>query len=157
DRKKTAALFSVFIKRPDPDGNFFDGEKSPGSVGDKDQDGDAGVTLQPGTAHVLQPGEAVDVASPADVGQSYEPYQYRTLTRVCPALGLPYAGVTGDMVKANYGNQRAAMIEARRRAESLQHSVIVYQFCRPVFRAFMDSAHIGGALNFDGYADDPND
>jgi lambda family phage portal protein len=162
DRKKTAALFSVFIKRPDPDGNFFDGEKSPGSVGSpgspgNDQDGDVGVTLQPGTAHVLTPGESVDVAAPADVGQSYEPYQYRTLTRVCAALGLPYAGVTGDMVKANYGNQRAAMIEARRRAESLQHSVVVFQFCRPIFRAFMDWAHIGGALNFDGYADDPSD
>jgi capsid protein len=61
------------------------------------------------------------------------------------------------MVKANYGNQRAGMIEARRRAEALQHGVVVFQFCRPVFRAFMDSAHIGGALNFDGYADNPHD
>ena len=61
------------------------------------------------------------------------------------------------MVKANYGNQRAAMIEARRRAEALQKDIIVVQLCLPVFRAFMDYAHIGGALDFDGYADNPRD
>jgi hypothetical protein len=62
------------------------------------------------------------------------------LTRVCAALGLPYAGVTGDMVKANYGNQRAAMIEARRRAEALQKGIIVIQLCLPVFRAFSQNS-----------------
>jgi capsid protein len=61
------------------------------------------------------------------------------------------------MVKANYGNQRAAMIEARRRAEALQKGIIVIQLCLPVFRAFMDYAHIGAALDFDGYADNPRD
>ena len=158
ERKKTAALFSVFITRPDPDGEFFDEEKkkqtAPGGAAAND-DGAAAVKLEPGSAHVLLPGEAVTTASPADSGQSYEPFQYRTLTRVCAALGLPYAGVTGDMVKANYGNQRAAMIEARRRGEAVQKGVIIVQFCLPVFRAFMDYAHIGGALNFDGYADNP--
>jgi lambda family phage portal protein len=153
ERKKTAALFSVFITRPSPDGEFFSKEKQ----APKDDDGAANVKLQPGAAHVLLPGESVKVAEPADSGTTYEPFQYRTLSRVCAALGLPYAGVTGDMVKANYGNQRAAMIEARRRAEAIQKGIIVHQFCRPVFRAFMDSAHISGALNFDGYADNPRD
>jgi len=162
ERKKTAALFSVFITRPDPDGDFFENEKKPASgAGNKStsgaDDNAAPVKLEPGSAHVLLPGEAVTTAAPADSGQSYEPFQYRTLTRVCAALGLPYAGVTGDMVKANYGNQRAAMIEARRRAEALQKGIIVIQLCLPVFRAFMDYAHIGGALDFDGYADNPRD
>lgn len=153
ERKKTAALFSVFVTRPDPDGEFFDKEMQ----GKDPSAGSAQVKLEPGAAHVLLPGEDIKVAEPADSGQSYEPFQYRTLARVCAALGLPYAGVTGDMVKANYGNQRAAMIEARRRAEAIQHGVIVFQFCRPVFRAFLDSAHIAGALDFDGYADNPQD
>jgi lambda family phage portal protein len=153
ERKKTAALFSVFITRPDPDGEFFDNEKKKVDP----SDGAASVKLEPGSAHVLLPGEDFGVAAPADSGNSYEPFQYRTLARVCAALGLPYAGVTGDMVKANYGNQRAAMIEARRRAEAIQHNIMVYQFCRPIFRAFMDSAHIAGSLDFDGYADNPGD
>lgn len=152
ERKKTAALFSVFITRPDPDGDFFDKETTV-----REDDGAAGVKLEPGSAHVMLPGEDVKVGQPADSGATYEPYQYRTLARICAALGLPYAGVTGDMVKANYGNQRAAMIEARRRAEAIQHGIVVFQFCRPVFRAFLDSAHIAGALDFDGYADNPQD
>jgi lambda family phage portal protein len=152
ERKKTAALFSVFIVRPDPDGEFFDKETTV-----REDDGAAAVKLEPGSAHVTFPGEDIKVAAPADVGNSYEPFQYRVLTRVCAALGLPYAGVTGDLKGANYGSQRAGMIEARRRAEGLQKGVVVHQFCRPVFRAFMDSAHIGGALDFDGYADNPRD
>jgi lambda family phage portal protein len=159
DRKKTAALFNVFIRRADPDGEIFDNEKAktaqtPGAAADE---GPAAVKLEPGAAHVLLPGEDISTAAPADSGQSFEPFQYRILTRVCAALGLPYAGVTGDVRQASYGSQRAAMIEARRRAEAIQHGVIAFQFCRPVFRAFLDSAHIAGALNFDGYADDPQD
>lgn len=154
ERKKTAALFSVFITRPDPDGEFFDKDKQ---IAAADNDGVAGVKLEPGSAHVLLPGEGVTVATPADSGNSYEPFQYRTLTRVCAALGLPYSGVTGDKSKSNYGNERSAMIDARRRAETIQHGVIVYQLCRAVFRAFLDSAHIAGVLDFDGYADNPQD
>jgi lambda family phage portal protein len=152
ERKKTAALFSVFVVRPDPDGEFFDKETTV-----REDDGAVGVKLEPGTSHVLFPGEDIKIANPADVGNSYEPFQYRVLTRVCAALGLPYAGITGDLKGANYGSQRAGMIEARRRAEGLQKGVIIHQFCQPVFRAFMDSAHIGGALDFDGYADNPRD
>jgi lambda family phage portal protein len=141
ERKKTAALFSVFITRPDPDGDFFENEKKPASAaGNKSTSGGdddaAPVKLEPGSAHVLLPGEAVTTAAPADSGQSYEPFQYRTLTRVCAALGLPYAGVTGDMVKANYGNQRAAMIEARRRAEALQKGIIFSSACRCFARSW---------------------
>lgn len=152
ERKKTAALFSVFVVRPDPDGEFFDKETTV-----REDDGAVGVKLEPGTSHVLFPGEDIKIANPADVGNSYEPFQYRTLVRICAALGLPYASTTGDLKGANYGSQRAGMIEARRRAEGLQKGVLIHQFCRPVFRAFMDSAHIGGALDFDGYADNPRD
>src|SRR5262245_12044742 len=49
------------------------------------------------------------------------------------------------------------MIEARRRGEALQKDIVIVQLCLPVFRAFMDYAHIGGALDFDGYADNPGD
>jgi hypothetical protein len=52
ERKKTAALFSVFIKRPDPDGEFFDKETTV-----RDDEGVAGVKLEPGSSHVLFPGE----------------------------------------------------------------------------------------------------
>jgi len=157
DRKKTAALFSLFIKRADPDGEFFAQEqqrlKESGPEG-----GDAAtadVKLEPGSAQVLMPGEEIQVAAPADSGASYEPFIYRTLTRICAALGLPYSGVTGDKQKANYSNERSAQLDARRRFETLQDRCMIFQFCRPVVYWFLAAAHIGGALDLEGYADDP--
>lgn len=154
DRKKTAALFSLFIKRPDPDGQFFAAEEERRAKPGGDS-AIADVKLEPGSAQVLMPGEEIQVAAPADSGQSYDPFQYRTLTRICAGLGLPYAGVTADILKANYSNMRAALIEARRRAEALQHGTMIFQLCRPVVYWFLAAAHVGGALAFEGYADDP--
>jgi lambda family phage portal protein len=102
------------------------------------------------------PGEDIVTAAPADVGQSYDPFQYRMLTRICSPLGLPYSAVTGDMVKANYSNQRAAILEMRRRLEPLQFGVIVHQSCRPIAAWFLDAAVLSGAIELDGYAADPS-
>lgn len=154
DRKKTAALFSLFIKRPDPEGQFFTKEQAKAAQPGADATS-ADVRLEPGSAQVLLPGEEIQVAAPADSGHSYDAFQYRTLTRICAGLGLPYAGVTGEVLKANYSNMRAALIEARRRAEAVQKGVMIFQFCRPVFRWFVDAAVLAGALDLDGYADDP--
>jgi lambda family phage portal protein len=152
ERKRVAALFTAFVKRPDPDGTMFDQiaeEKA------KKSDGVATVTLEPGSAQVLFPGEDIAVAAPADVGPNYEAFQYRALTRICAALGLPYAAVTGDMVRANYSNQRAALIEMRRRMEALQFGCVVHQFCRPAATWFLNAAVLSGAADLPGYVDAP--
>ena len=39
---------------------------------------------------MLEPGEEVQTSAPADFGQTYEPFQYRTLLQVSAALGVPY-------------------------------------------------------------------
>ncbi len=152
ERKRTAALFTAFVKRTDPDGSLFDDEAEKRA---KAGDGVATVTLEPGRAQVLMPGEDIAVAAPADVGPNYEAFQYRALTRICASLGLPYAAVTGDMVRANYSNQRAALVEMRRRMESLQFGCVVHQFCRPVATWFLDAAVISGSIDLPGYADAP--
>lgn len=153
ERKKTAALFSVFVTREDTGSTFVD--KVAEAQGALSADGDATIDLQPASVHQLAQGEKVTVAEPADVGPNFEAFLYRSLTRFCAAVGLPYAGVTGDMVRANYGNQRAAMLEARRRLETLQDFVMAFQLCRPVARWFMDAAVLSGALSLKGYARDP--
>jgi lambda family phage portal protein len=161
DRKKTAALFSIFIKRPDPDGEFFDkamkdaGQVEGPSEGDWENRNGSDVQLAPGVAHTLFPGEDVVPAQPAESGHSYDPFQYRTLTRICAGIGQPYAGVTWDLVKANYSNMRGALIEARRRTEIIQKNVFIFQFCKPAFRWFLDAAHLAGGLDFDDYAENP--
>lgn len=148
DRKKVAALFAGFIRRPDADGALM-GEGTP------DAAGAAVAGLQPGTLQVLLPGEDVTFSAPADVGGSYEAFQFRTLLAVCAAMGVPYQNVTGDMTKVNYSSSRTALLEFRRRVEALQHSVLVFQLCRPVWERWLATAVLAGSLDLPGYARDP--
>ncbi|CAK0740299.1 hypothetical protein CCP2SC5_1070001 [Azospirillaceae bacterium] len=148
DRKKVAALFAGFVTRPDADGSMM-GEGAP------DAAGAGAVGLKPGTLQVLLPGEDIKFSSPADVGGNYEAFQYRTLLSVCAALGVPYQCVAGDMTKVNYSSSRTALLEFRRRVEAFQHSVLVYQFCRPVWRRWITTAVLAGALDLPGFPRDP--
>ena len=96
DRKKVAAMFAGFVTRPGPDDVM--GEDSAA----KDADGAALLGLQPGTMQLLLPGEDIKFSDPADVGGSYEAFQYRTLLACCAAMGVPYTNVSGDLRQANY-------------------------------------------------------
>jgi lambda family phage portal protein len=95
---------------------------------------------------VLLPGEDVTFSSPADVGGGYEAFQYRTLLAVSASLGLPYHLVTGDVRQANYSSLRAELVEFRRRIGQLQHGVLAPQLCRPIWRRWLETAVLSGAL-----------
>ena len=142
DRKKTAAMFAGFITKTAPEEALL-GEAE---VAD---DGTATASLEPGTLQVLLPGEDVKFSSPADVGGGYEAFQYRTLLAVSASLGLPYHLVTGDVRQANYSSLRAELVEFRRRIGQLQHGVIVHQLCRAVWRRWLETAVLSGALDAD--------
>jgi len=153
DRKKVAALFAGFITRLPGDDNGAEG----GMLGEGAPDGAGAAVagLQPGTLQVLLPGEDVRFSTPADVGGNYEAFQYRTLLAVCAALGVPYQAVAGDMTKVNYSSSRTALLEFRRRIEAVQHSVLVFQLCRPVWERWLATAVLAGTLDLPGFAVDP--
>ncbi|MEL0436691.1 phage portal protein [Phycobacter sp. K97] len=142
DRKKTAAMFAGFITKTAPEDPLM-GES------EADLDGAAIASLEPGTMQVLLPGEDVKFSSPADVGGGYEAFQYRTLLAVSASLGLPYHLVTGDVRQANYSSLRAELVEFRRRIGQLQHGVIAHQLCRPIWRRWLETAVLSGALDAD--------
>jgi lambda family phage portal protein len=142
DRKKVAACFAGFIRRPEPE--FTEGLE-------ENEHKEPLKPLEPGLLQPLADGEDITFASPADVGGNYEAFQYRTLLQVSAALGMPYANLSMDMVKANYSNTRAALLEFRRRVEAFQHSVMVYQLCRPVWARWMDAAVLSGAVSLPDY------
>src|SRR4029078_7743094 len=144
DRKKVAAMHALFITTPAPTEQLDAAEGG-------DENDERTIDLQPGQITMLEPGEEVQTSAPADVGQTYEPFQYRTLLQVSAALGLPYAYVSNDMLKANYSNSRLALLEFRRRIEAYQHAVIVWQLCRQVVATWMDTAVIAGSLNLPDY------
>lgn len=154
ERKKTAALFSVFVKRLEQTPSVFDraAEEAAAESGSDEMV----LDLQPGVAHQLKPGEDVVVAQPAEVGNTYDFFQYRNLCRFCAAVGLPYSQVTGDKARANYSNERSAMLDMRRRMEALQDHVIGYQLCRPVLRRWLDTAVLSAAIDLPDYVTKPN-
>jgi len=142
DRKKVAAMYAMFVTSPAPE--------TPLAPEDDEFD-EAGYEISPGQVVRLEPGEDVTVGQPADSGATYEPFQYRTLLQIAAALGIPYPYLTNDMVKGNFSNSRLALIEFRRRVSAWQHSVMVYQLCRPVFTRWLDLAVMSGALTLPRY------
>jgi lambda family phage portal protein len=142
DRKKVAAMYAMFVTSPAPENPLAPPE---------DEADPAGVEISPGQIVRLDPGEDVTVGQPADSGATYEPFQYRTLLQISAALGIPYPYLANDMVKGNFSNSRLALIEFRRRVSAWQHSVMVWQLCRPVYARWMDAAVMSGALTLPGY------
>ncbi|MCB1378581.1 MAG: phage portal protein [Alphaproteobacteria bacterium] len=144
DRKKVAAMHALFITTPAP-------AEPLDAVEGRDVNNDRTLDLQPGQITMLEPGEEIQTSDPADSGATYEPFQYRTLLQVSAALGVPYAYLSNDMLKANYSNSRLALLEFRRRIETYQHAVMVWQFCRQVWARWMDTAVMAGALDLSAY------
>jgi lambda family phage portal protein len=132
----------MFVTSPAPENPLLPSE---------DDDMLGGFEISPGQVVRLDPGEDVTVGQPADSGATYEPFQYRTLLQVASALGIPYPYLTNDMVKGNFSNSRLALIEFRRRVSAWQHSVMVFQLCRPVYARWMDAAVLSGAFVLPGY------
>lgn len=142
DRKKVAAMFAGFVRRPATNEDELDRSET---------DAEGLMPLEPGQLQILDDGEDITFSAPSDVGGNYEAFQYRTLLQVAAGLGLPYANVTSDMLKANYSNTRAGLLEFRRRLEAFQHSVLAFQFCRPVWSSWLDMAVLSGALCLPNY------
>lgn len=139
ERKRVAAYYTVFHKTP------LDGDAATQGAEDHG-DGTGTQEMAPGAQIVLPPGHEVQIAGPTDVGGSYEAFQYRNLLRLAAGIGVPYTALTGDMVRSNYSNERAAELKFRRRAEALQHSVFVFLLCRPVVLAWLRAAGMAGAV-----------
>ena len=143
-RKKTAAMFAGFVTRLDPDSEMF-------SEKDTNDQGVAFAGLEPGTMQFLDPGEDVKFSSPADVSGTYEAFIKQQLRAISVGLGITYEQLTGDLSGVNYSSIRAGLLEFRRRCTALQHNLMVYQFCRPIWNKFIELAVLSGAI------DVPND
>jgi lambda family phage portal protein len=140
ERKRTTALFAGFITKEateDEDDHPL-GVKEHGSL--STTLGNDQVTMEGGALIDLNPGEDISFAAPADVGTSYDPFQYRNLLQIAAGFGVPYSAMTGDLTRANYGSLRAGELSHRRRVQAYQHNVMIYQMCRPIWLRFLAMA-----------------
>lgn len=137
-RKKMAAMFAGFVTKIDPDDNFFPKEKT-----EKETDFSS---LMPGTMQFLNPGEDVKFSSPADVGSSYDVFIKQQLRAIAIGMDITYEQLTGDLSFVNYSSIRAGVVEFRRKILAIQHHLMVFQFCRPVWNKFMETAILSNAI-----------
>jgi lambda family phage portal protein len=145
ERKRTAALFAAFITRPDrtaEDHLLGDADEVTTPLGDMQTQ----PQLEPGVTVDLAPGEDIKFSNPVDVGSSFEPFQYRCLLRASAGAGIPYSDMTGDLRRTSFGSIRAGLIAHRRKIETLQQSIIVYQLCQRVWRRWWTEAVLAAAL-----------
>ena len=140
-RKKTAAMFAGFVTRLDPETEMFENR----------DDNSGAYGLEPGTMQFLDPGEDIKFSSPADVGGTYEAFIKQQLRAISVGLGITYEQLTGDLSGVNYSSIRAGLLEFRRKCTALQHNLMVFQFCRPVWNKFIELAVLSDAVSI------PND
>jgi lambda family phage portal protein len=145
ERKRIAAMFAGFITSAAPE----DVIPIDGTDETSGQDGISLSGLEPGTLQTLLPGEDIKFSEPADVGGTYEAFQYRQQLGVFSAVGIPYSVCTSDLRRANYSSLRGSIVEFRRKLEQFQHNVFVFQMCRPIWRRWLDAAVLAQALPLD--------
>lgn len=142
-RAKVAALHAGFIYDADGTGGGYSGTA----------DGDTlQVSLEPGTMSVMPPNKRVEFSDPPDSGDA-PALAAHTLRAMAAGVGLTYEQLTGDYSQVNYSSQRAAMLEFRRFCEAVQHHTIVFQFCRPVWDAFIRCQIMQGMVSARAYLD----
>ncbi|MCE5306765.1 MAG: phage portal protein [Acidobacteriales bacterium] len=134
------------------------GEMGTPAFGRDDESDSSGMPLQglqPGAYVQVPHGRTVDHSKPPDVGTMYVDFMRVQLRKIAAGLGLTYEQLTGDLTGVNYSSIRAGLLEFRRRCEAFQHQVMVFQFCRPVWRAWIEAAALAGVIDARDYAKNP--
>ncbi|WP_042443039.1 phage portal protein [Azospirillum sp. B510] len=102
--------------------------------------------MLPGAVVRLPPGAEVTFSDPPDAGASYADYVRAHLRALASGLGTTYEQISADFSSTNYSSARAAQVEHRRKVEQFQHSVLAFQFLRPVWSRFVTVAVLTGEV-----------
>jgi len=130
------------------------------SVGtDQAPDGAAYVEAQPGTMTMLDAnaGEKFGFYNHPGVANTYETFMRMQRQVQATILRVTYDMATGDTSGSNYSRSRIRLIALRRIWTQFQKSVIEHQFCRPIWRAWLDAAALAGRIDAADYAKNPEE
>lgn len=136
---KVAAMFAgIATDENQAGGDFpFDGKSS----GNLLESG-----LEPGTLKVLPSGWRVTFATPQQAQQSAEFLRHQ-LHRLASGLGVPTHLLSNNLSDANYSSLRAGMVEFNARTEAQQFGIVVPQFLKPAWEAFVTRQYLAGEID----------
>ena len=143
-RMAMASLFTAVIMTPDPTGTsgfgLSEGRDSSLPSQLKTHDIESGSVLE------LKIGEQLEWNRPPEVGSTFEPFVRIQMRQIAAAHGVPYELLTGDLSQTTFASGRHGLLEFRRRLESIQHHILVFQFCRPILDAWFRYGNAAGVL-----------
>ncbi|TXL70110.1 phage portal protein [Vineibacter terrae] len=125
-RKKLAACFAAFVKRPPQ-------VASPLSTPTTDPKGRRIEKLSPGLIQYLNQGEEVTFGTPPSA-DGYIDYMRMELHAVAAGCGMTYEGLTGDLSQVNYSSLRSGKLDFWDLLDEDQWLMMIPQGCRPVWR-----------------------
>lgn len=144
-RQQLANLFVGFVTRAAAIGDAETVHPLTNAPVPLSDDGKPMLSLEPGVFQELDPGEDVKFSDPPEA-RGYADFMRQQLLGSAAATGVPYEVLTGDMRGVNDRTVRLILHEFRRRISAWQHQVVVFQFCRRVWTAWMDRVFLSGAL-----------
>lgn len=144
-RRKFSAMITGFVKKTDVATEILSEE-----VKNPDNPSIAEAEIEAGTMYNLAPGEEIQWSeTPED--KDFSAFCRWALLAIAAGIGITVEQLTGDLSGVNYSSIRAGLLEFRRKCEQMQHSVIVYQMCRPIYLAWMEMAVLSGALDLPNF------
>lgn len=149
-KQAIAAMFAVCER--DIDGTV---SAAMGQGGEEDASGVPLQGIEPGSYIRLPMGKTIECTDPPDIGTMYPDFMRVQLRKIAAGIGITYEMLTGDLTGVNYSSIRAGLLEFRRRCEAFQHQVMVYQFCRPVWKAWIKAAAMVGVIDAGDYLRNP--
>ncbi|GBH26725.1 phage portal protein [Burkholderia vietnamiensis] len=150
-RQEVSNLFAGFITKP-PSEPGLPGDPVTGGEMQYDVDGFSPVvSLEPGSMQELAPGEDVKFAEPPGAGTDYGPFMRQQLMAAAASVGMPYEVMTGDLRDVSDRVLRVILNEFRRSIEQIQWNVFIHQFCRKVWRWWVDACALSGAMPMPDY------
>jgi lambda family phage portal protein len=156
-KQKLGAFLFAWKKSLQPDDSGYNAK---GQVGtDVAPAGSQYVESQPGSVTILDANIAEDFGfhEPTGVPNTYEAYVRRELQQISSALRVTYDMLTGDNSSTTFMNARVRLIAIRRQWRQFQKAIIVHQFCRPVWREWIDAAALAGVIDAKDYRKKPED
>ncbi|WP_208541307.1 phage portal protein [Bartonella capreoli] len=155
DRKRTAALFAVFVTGSTPGETEVPDNRDGIQTATSSQTPPEFPIVKPGATLYMGENRDIKFSSPVEVGGSYEAFQYRNNLKISAALNIPYAIVTGDVTRGNFSNVRTSIIQFRRHIKQWRENIIAFQFNRVIWERFVQLAVLAGCVELPGWEENP--
>lgn len=146
ERQRLQNLYMGVITRPAPTVGQENVDPLTGQMIETAANGAAMVSMEPGAMIELAPGEDIKFSAPPDAGNNYSEYVKTRLQNIASGVGLPFISLSGDVENLSDRSLRVVIQDFRRQVEAHQYNLIINQFLRPTYKAWLYWSVMTGSL-----------